>query len=39
LKVDLLEARAEQEPSFIARNILTSAAILEAEALAGEGAD
>jgi alkyl sulfatase BDS1-like metallo-beta-lactamase superfamily hydrolase len=39
LKVELLEARAEQEPSFIARNILTSAAILEAEALAGEGAD
>jgi alkyl sulfatase BDS1-like metallo-beta-lactamase superfamily hydrolase len=34
LKAELLEARAEQEPSFIARNILSSAAILEKEALA-----
>jgi alkyl sulfatase BDS1-like metallo-beta-lactamase superfamily hydrolase len=36
LKSELLEARAEQEPSFIARNILSSAAILEKEKLAGE---
>jgi alkyl sulfatase BDS1-like metallo-beta-lactamase superfamily hydrolase len=34
LKADLLHARAEQEPSFIARNILSSAAILEQDALA-----
>jgi len=33
LKADLLGARAEQETSFIARNILQSAALLEAEAL------
>jgi alkyl sulfatase BDS1-like metallo-beta-lactamase superfamily hydrolase len=33
LKAELLQARAEQEPSFIARNILSSAAILEKEAL------
>ena len=29
LKADYLEARAEHEPSFIARNILSSAAVLE----------
>jgi alkyl sulfatase BDS1-like metallo-beta-lactamase superfamily hydrolase len=34
LKNELLRARAEQEPSFIARNILSSAAILEQEKLA-----
>ena len=33
LKADLLGARAEQETSFIARNILQSAALLEAEAV------
>jgi len=40
LKAELLQARAEQEPSFIARNILNSAAILEKEALASsDGSD
>jgi hypothetical protein len=29
LKADYLDARAEHEPSFIARNILASAAVLE----------
>lgn len=33
LKAELLEARAGHEPSFIARNILSSAAILEREAV------
>jgi alkyl sulfatase BDS1-like metallo-beta-lactamase superfamily hydrolase len=32
LKAELLAARAEHEPSFIARNILQSAALLESEA-------
>jgi len=34
LKAELLKARAEHEPSFIARNILSSAALLEEEAVA-----
>lgn len=36
LKAELLSARAEQEASFIARNILQSAALLEAEVPAVE---
>ena len=37
LKIELLQARVEQEPSFIARNILSSAAILEKDRLAADG--
>jgi hypothetical protein len=36
LKADLLQARAEEEPSFIARNIFINGVRLELQA-AGEG--
>jgi alkyl sulfatase BDS1-like metallo-beta-lactamase superfamily hydrolase len=39
LKAELLRARAEQETSFIARNILQSAALLQAEAAENASSD